>query len=224
MLQADKIYSLILVAFLVAFKPESMEDEAQQNSKLGVPGLTVPGQVPSRSPSAKSTLRQTKSGLYYGGAGDIPAPNSYHKPNKIEREEGRANLAIMDEGRKQRLSKKMLIICAVVTAVVVVVIVVIAAIVATLPEPVEVSEVSALLRKYDAKEVALLPRECTITLVKNGECDWEIQNNPYEPCDYDRVDCRASLACLELTDLLNAKGSSEKCEKVIHLAFSDFYK
>lgn len=193
-----------------------MEEEAR-NSSLG---LTVPGQVPSRSASAKSTLKQTKSGLYYGGAGDIPAPWSYHKPNKAEREEGRANLAVMDEGRKQRLSKKMLVICAVVTAVVVVVIVVIAAVVASLPEPVEISEVSANLRKYDAKEVALLPAECPITFVKNGQCDWEIQNNQYAPCDYDRDDCTASLECLELTDLLDAKGSSEKCQKVmLHLLF-----
>ena len=127
-------------------------------------GLTVPGQVPnseSRSPSAKSTLRVTKNGSYYGGTGDIPAPLNYHKPNKDEREQGKANLAVMDEERKSRLSKKMLIICAIVGTVLVVVIVVVAFVVATLPEPVEISEVSNKLRKYDPEEVALLPRECT---------------------------------------------------------------
>ena len=46
----------------------------------------------------------------------------------------------MDEERKQKLSKKMLIICAIVGTVIIAVIVAVSAIVATLPDPVIISE------------------------------------------------------------------------------------
>ena len=70
------------------------------------------------------------------------------------------------------------------------------------------------LRRYDANEVALFPNECTVTFIGNGQCDWEIQNNPHGQCDYDRKDCRESQECLELHKLLNAKDQDEKCTKV----------
>ena len=43
------------------------------------------------------------------------------------------------------------------------------------------------LRKIDEGEVA---SDCIISFVGNGECDWQIQNNPHGQCDYDRKDCR----------------------------------
>ena len=43
------------------------------------------------------------------------------------------------------------------------------------------------LRKIDEGEVA---SECIISFVGNGQCDWQIQNNPHGQCDYDRKDCR----------------------------------
>ena len=51
-------------------------------------------------------------------------------------------------------------------------------------------------------------------MIGNGQCDWEIQNNEYGQCDYDRKDCKESQECLELPNLLNAKDAGEKCEKV----------
>ena len=43
------------------------------------------------------------------------------------------------------------------------------------------------LRKIDEGVIA---SECIISFVGNGECDWQIQNNPHGQCDYDRKDCR----------------------------------
>ena len=65
----------------------------------------------------------------------------------------------------------------------------------------------------------MVPEEaCKLDLIGNGLCDWQIQNNPHAPCDYDRKDCTESLECLELPTLLQAKdegdGEDGQCTKV----------
>jgi len=183
--------------------------EDNKNSN-GAAGLLVPGNngSKSRATTAKSVNRGKHAGTWYGKS--IPPPSDYKKPNKATLREGREQLAVMDEGRKQRLSKKMLIICAIVGAVIVVTIVIVAAVIATLPDQVIIDEVPKNLRRIDEGEVA---SDCIISFVGNGECDWQIQNNPHGQCDYDRKDCRESQECLELPKLLNAKDGDEKCTK-----------
>jgi len=186
-------------------------NKSSKSEKSGNGGLLVPGQKSPRATTAKSVIRGKHKGTWYSQG--IPPPSTYKKPDKVTLRDGREQLAVMDEERKAALSRKMLIICAIVGTIIIVVIIITAAVIAALPEPVVISEVPESLRKFDANEVALLPTECTINLIGNGQCDWEIQNNPHGQCDYDRKDCRESQECLELPKLLNAKDGDEKCIK-----------